>query len=165
MKKLLTFSFLLVSVTSFFFATLFTSCARKVLVTCGTADLMNRPSVESKVLSLKTVGIVDTTIAFVSGFVTGKDSTDKKITIDTLAFTSIQFVNLVSSDSVVVFADDKGKFQQHLIAGTYTILMCYVGYNRLSIENVSFGTGELKELNVILGRGFNTTKINAQRQR
>jgi hypothetical protein len=137
-----------------------TSCANKVIVTCGTADLMNRPSTESKVLSLKTIGIADTTIAFISGLVSGKDSTDKKVTIDTLAATSIQFINLERSDSVTVFADISGKFQQHLTAGIYNIWVFNVGYNRLLLENVSFRTGELKELNVLLGKGFKTTTIN-----
>jgi hypothetical protein len=143
---------------------LLTDCARKPIYTCGTGALMNRPPIDSKIISLKTVGIGDTITAFVSGATFGKDSSDKKATIDTLMFTAIGFISKDRKDTVGVISDMQGKFEKHLSAGTYDIFVSHVGYNRLEIKNVRFGTGELKELKVLLGQqgqGSNKTIVDA----
>ena len=138
----------------------FANCSRKTTVTCGTGDFMKKPSIESKVLLLQTVGIADSTIAFISGCVTGKDSSEKAASIDTLSFTAVTFINSTKQDTVKTIADLQGKFKSHLNQGTYSIVFQIVGYNRLIIDNVNFSSGEIKELNVLLGQGFSTTKTS-----
>jgi hypothetical protein len=151
------------NLTFLFFTFILTSCAKKVVIECGTPSLMSFPSIESKVLSLRSTGIADTTIAFIEGLILGKDSFEKVIKIDTLPYTMISFINRESTDSVSSAADADGKFQYYLIAGVYDIQFGMMGYNRLRIENVRFRTGEKKELNVLLGHGSKmTTKVNAQ---
>jgi len=142
-----------------FFATAFAGCAKKVHVECGTPELINMPSIESKVLSLRTIGIADTTAALISGLVLSKDSADKKVIIDTLAFTLVSFINRETSDSVSAVAGKDGTFRKYLMAGSYDIQFGMIGYNRLRIENVSFGSGELKELDVLLGHGNSRPKV------
>ncbi|MFN0188647.1 MAG: hypothetical protein ACKVQV_08095 [Bacteroidia bacterium] len=139
----------------------FANCSRKTTVTCGTGEFMKKPSIESKVLLLQTVGIADTTIAFISGCVTGKDSSEKVTSIDTLSFAAVSFINS-KQDTVKTTADLQGKFKSHLERGTYSIVFQIVGYNRLIIDKVNFGSGEIKELNVLLGQGFSTTKTSGQ---
>jgi hypothetical protein len=129
-----------------------TDCARKPVYTCGTGALMNRPSIQSKILSLKTVGIGDTIAAFISGTIFGKDSVDNKVTIDTLMFAAIAFISHERQDTVGAVSDMHGKFEKHLQAGTYDIIVKYVGYVGLMIKNVPFGQGELKEFDVLLGQ-------------
>jgi len=141
------------TILTFIFLGLFlTDCSKKVIYTCGTGALMNRPTIDSKILSLKTVGIGDTITAFVSGVTFGKDSANKIATIDTLMFTAIGFISHDRRDTVGVISDMQGIFEKHLSAGTYDIFVSYVGYNRLEIKNVRFGTGELKEINILLGQ-------------
>ena len=140
-------------------------CAKKPVYTCGTV-LTNKPSIESKVLSLKTVGIADTITAFVSGTIFGKDSIDKKVTIDTLSFATITLINKERQDTIKVVSDAQGKFQQHFQAGTYDILVKYVAYTGLMIKNVPFGRGELKEFNALLGQQGQTiveSKVDANK--
>lgn len=127
-------------------------CAKKPVYICGTGALMSRPSIESKVLSLRPVGIADTITAFVSGTIFGKDSIDKKVTICTLSFATITLINKDRQDSIKVVSDEQGKFQKHFQAGTYDILVKYVAYTGLMIKNVPFGRGELKEFNALLGQ-------------
>ena len=135
-----------------FLVLLLTECSRKQDYTCGIGALMNKPTIQSKILSLKTVGISDTITAFVSGKILGKDSMDKKVTIDTLIYSAITFINHEINDTIGTFTDINGKYQKHLQAGTYDIIIKYVGYVWLTIKNVSFGQGELKEIDVLLGQ-------------
>jgi len=138
-------------------------CAKKVSVECGTPAVIGNPSLECRVLSLRTIGISDTTLAFIDGLVLGKDSADKIVSIDTLRYTLISFINNETLDSVSFTADTSGRFQKHLVAGSYDIEFGMIGYNRLRIENIYFKSGESKELIVLLGHGFKERfKVNAQ---
>lgn len=129
-------------------------CAKKVYMECGTAALMSQPGLESKVLSLHTIGTADTTVAFISGFVLGKDSAEKFFRIDTLPYACVLFINRETSDSSGLYTSLEGRFQHHLTAGTYDILFSNVGYNKLKVEKVKFAPGELKEMNILLGHGY-----------
>jgi hypothetical protein len=143
-----------------------TDCSNKITYTCGTGALMNRPSIDSKIISLKTVGISDTITAFISGSTFSKDSSDKVTKIDTLMLTAIGFISHDRKDTVGVISDMQGKYEKHLTSGTYDIFVNYVGYNRLEIKNVKFRTGELKELNILLGqqgKGSYKTIVDAEK--
>lgn len=129
-----------------------TNCARKPMVTCGTGDLMNRPSIDSEILSLKTIGFGDTVTAFIRGTISSKDSTDGKILIDELSFATIGFKSEGRKGIVGVSSDEHGKYEFHIAAGTYDISINSVGYNGLEIKNVTVEAGEIKELNVLLGQ-------------
>ncbi len=129
-----------------------TDCSRKPVYTCGNGVLMSRPSIASKILSLRTVGIGDTITAYISGTLLGKDSADKMVTIDTLMFAAIGFISHERKDTVGTVSDVHGKFEKHLQAGTYDIFVKYIGHVGLMVKNVPFGKGELKELDVLLGQ-------------
>jgi hypothetical protein len=133
-------------------AFVFTGCARKSIITCGTAALMSRPSIESKILSLKTVGTGNTSTAYISGTVLGKDSADNKARIDTLMYAPVYFISHERQDTATAFSDMQGTFEKHLPAGTYDIVVKYVAYTALKIKNVPVAPGELKELDVLLGQ-------------
>jgi hypothetical protein len=138
--------------TFFLFGFLLTGCARKPIYTYGTGATMNRTSIPGKILSLRTVGISDTVTAYISGAAFGKDSIDGKVTIDTLVFAFISFINHDRKDTIVTTSDMNGRFEKHVEAGTYDILVKYVGYTGLMVTNVPLLPGELKELNVLLGQ-------------
>ncbi len=137
-----------------------TNCARKPIYNCGTGALMNIPSIESKILSLKTIGIGDTISTYISGTIFGKDSANNKVTIDTLMFANIGFISHERQDTVGTVSDIYGKFEKHIQAGTYDIFVKYVGYVGLVIKNVPFEQGELKEFNVLLGQQGQTIVEN-----
>jgi hypothetical protein len=129
-----------------------TNCARKTAYIGGLGSKKYTPSIESKILSFKTVGIADTVTAYISGNIFGKDSTEKQVSIDTLIYATVGFISLERKDTVGTHTDLHGRFQKHLRAGTYDVYVKYSGYVGLMIKDVPFGSGELKELNVLLGQ-------------
>jgi hypothetical protein len=153
---------LITKLTLLLLAFVLTYCAKKPVYTCGKSALINRLFIDSKILSLKSVGIDDTITAFISGSILSKDSTDNVVTIDTLMFSVIEFISYDRKDTIGIVSDIKGKFEKRLIAGTYDISIRHLGYNSLKIKNVKFHTGELKELNVILGQGNSKNIMNAE---
>jgi hypothetical protein len=85
-------------------------CARNSVHPSGTGYFTPTPSIDSKILSFKTVGIADTVTAFISGSVLGKDSIDGKTTVDTLLFATIGFISHERRDTVGTVADVHGRF-------------------------------------------------------
>ena len=73
--------------------------------------------------------------------------------IDTLIATGIEFIDLEKRDTTIVSSDVQGKYQKYLRPSTYDIIISYVGFNVLRIENVTLKLSEIKELDVLLGQG------------
>ena len=127
-------------------------CARKPVYTCGFGYLSNKPKIHSKVIKLKRTGIADTTVAFISGQIFGKDSIDKGITIDTLEYANVYVVDNVTGKVIGKATDLNGKFDFTVPSATYDLNVQYAAYNTLIIRNVFFGTGDVLELNAVLGQ-------------
>jgi hypothetical protein len=113
---------------------------------------MSLTPIESKILSLRTVSFTDTTPAFVSGLTLGNSSVNEIETIDTLIATAIKFISHNRNDSIEVYSNSKGVFNTYLTAGSYDILISYVGFQILEIKNIDFQASEVKELKVLLGQ-------------
>jgi hypothetical protein len=128
-------------------------CGRKSVHTFGNSASESMTSIPSKIVSLHTVGFSDTTLALIHGITFGKACIGSKIIIDTLIATGIEFIDLEKRDTILVSSDIQGKYQKHLQPSTYDILVSYVGFNALRIENVTFELSEIKELDVLLGQG------------
>lgn len=142
------------------------SCTRKPIYTCGLDFLINKPSIESKILTLNTIGIGDTITAFISGTVFGKDSINNKVTIDTLSFASVSFISHKRQDTLKTISNEYGKFEKHLQVGTYDIIVKYAGYVALIVTNISLKQGELKKFDVLLeqqGKTIVETKIDVDK--
>jgi hypothetical protein len=131
----------------------FIGCKRESIYTCGNSPSSNITSIPSKILSLQTIGFADTTLAVIYGKTFGKDSIDSRVIVDTLFNTRIEFIDLEKRDTIIVSSDVQGKYQKYLRPSTYDIIISYVGFNVLRIENVSFKLSEIKELDVLLGQG------------
>ena len=141
-------------------AATFTAC-RPYL--CGLALATNDlPDLESKVLTLSSRGKSDTTLVFISGEVWGKYLQGYTTFTEKLGLTNLAFVNRMTADTVVCWADAEGKFQRYLPEGIYTISLNLVGYNDLIIEHVDLGAGELKELDALLGPGHGKTFVDGR---
>jgi hypothetical protein len=113
---------------------------------------MSLTPIESKILSLRTVSFTDTTPAFISGLTLGNSSVNEIETIDTLIATAIKFISHDRNDSIEVYSNSKGVFNTHITAGTYDILISYVGFQILEIKNIDFKASEVKELKILLGQ-------------
>jgi Carboxypeptidase regulatory-like domain len=135
-----------------FIALTLSSCARKSNYICGLGSSALAPSIESKIITFKTVGIADTTKVFISGSTLSKDSIDNKIASGTLTSTAINFINLENHDTTQTTSNQNGKFEKYLKAGYYDIIIRYVGYTTLIIKNVQLNSGELKTLDILLGK-------------
>jgi hypothetical protein len=129
----------------------FVGCKREPIYTCGKSSSSNITSIPSKILSLQTIGFADTTLAVIYGKTFGKDSIDSRVIIDTLFFTRIEFIDLEKRDTVIAVSDIQGKYQKYLRPSNYDIIISYVGFELLKIENVAFKRSEIKELDVLLG--------------
>lgn len=128
-------------------------CGRKSVNTFGNSANDSMTSISSKIVSLHTVGFSDTTLAFIHGITFGKAHLGSKMIIDTLIATKIEFIDLENRDTILVSSDVQGKYQKYLRPSTYDIIISYVGFNVLRIENVTFKLSEIKELDVLLGQG------------
>jgi len=133
-------------------STLLWSCVRKPIYTCGLGHLANRPKIESKIIELNRTGIADTTIAFISGQILGKDSTDAGVGIDSLGFANVYVVDNVTGKTIGKATDLNGKFEFTIPSASYDLKVQYIAYNTLIIRNVYFGTGDIVEFNAVLGQ-------------
>jgi len=129
----------------------FIGCKRESIYTCGNSPSSNITSIPSKILSLQTIGFADTTLAVIYGKTFGKDSIDSRVIVDTLFNTRIEFIDLEKRDTIIALSDIQGKYQKYLRPGNYDIIISYVGFKLLKIENVPFKRSEIKELDVLLG--------------
>lgn len=124
---------------------------------------MNDLYIESEVSILRSIGIRDTTTALISGYTLGKYYYDKSLFTDTLVHSVIKFISKVQKDTVGVGSGTNGEFHKDLKAGTYDIFISYTGFNTLEISNVHFISGEIKELDVILGQGYSINKVRGDK--
>jgi hypothetical protein len=131
---------------------IFTKCVQRSIYEQSKNKTISITPIESKVLSCKTIGFLDTSLARISGTIFSKDSVAKIVSIDTLRFASVGIISHERKDTVGTSSDLNGEFNKTLKAGTYDIIILYPGYTGLKIENVTFRLGELKELKVILGQ-------------
>ncbi len=131
---------------------LFSNCARKPVYTCGLDYLANRPIIDSRIIELKRTGIADTTIAYISGRILGKDSTDAEVSIDTLAYANVYIVNKTTGQTIGKVTDLNGKFEFSLPSASYDLKVKYIAYNTLIVRNVFLGTGDIFEFNALLGQ-------------
>jgi hypothetical protein len=142
-----------------FLGLILSDCSKKGVDFCGTPALINRTTIESRILSLKTVGFSDTITASLKGIILCKDSTESAERVDTLSYALIRLITHDRVDTVQIVSDIHGSYEEYFKAGVYDIFIGYVGYNALEIKNVKFGIGEFKELNVLLGQ---IGKVNAK---
>ncbi len=135
------------------------SCkSKKTEYVCGNTFLTNMESVDGKVSKFKTVGFADTTVAFVRGQVLGMSSYGDSISVDTLPLALIRFQSIDDSLYKDICADIDGNFKIDLDAGVYNVTIKYFGFKVLKINNLGLGSGEVKELGVILGQGQGITE-------
>jgi hypothetical protein len=129
-----------------------TNCSQKQIYTCGLAYLDSRPGIDSKVLYLERVGIADTTIAIISGEISGKDSSEFGVTTDILIGSSVYLTDKLTGEIYYQTTDLEGKYQIHVPASTYNFKVQYISYNTLIVRDVIFGTGDIVQFYAMLGQ-------------
>jgi len=137
---------------------LLAGCFRKPIYTCELELQMNRPLVESKVLTFQTLGTTSNSYAIISGSISTKLSTVEPKESKTISFTNIFFIKKSTSDTLIATTDLQGYYTQRLDPGEYNIVIFSQGYNKLIIEDVKFLEGEKKELIAKLGHGSGETR-------
>jgi hypothetical protein len=130
----------------------FTNCAKKSLTTCGLGLLMNRPNIESKIISFETIGNSNTMYAYIKGVISCKDSLTSESVISTNDQIFINYNHQILKETMNVVVDSLGRFEIKLRTGTYDIFVHSYGYNSIEIKNVFIGIGEIKKLNILLGQ-------------
>jgi hypothetical protein len=128
------------------------NCSRKPVYTCGLAYLASRTNIDSKILRLERVAIADTTIAFISGAIYGKDSSDTHVTKDTIIAANVYAINQTTGKIYGKPTDLNGNYQFQLPASTYHLKVQFIAYNTLIVRNVKFGTGDIVEFDALLGQ-------------
>lgn len=127
------------------------NCTPKPVFTCGLANHALTPKFDSKVLRLERVGAADTTIAFISGSIYGKDSSDTHVSTDTLIAAYVCLVDQATGKIYCKPTDLNGKYQFSLPVSTYNLKVQYIAYNTLVIRNVKLETGDIVEFDALLG--------------
>ena len=124
------------------------SCARK-LISCDMKPIGTpRLSLDSKVIRFERMAIADTTVAFISGTILGKDILEGT---DTLIFLRIYAIEKKTGKIFSSVTDFKGHYQFYLPSSKYDLRVQYVGYNALIIKNALFRTGDIVKFDAILG--------------
>lgn len=136
-----------------------TTCATKKGVDfCGTGLPSQKDWVGSRITDLRTSGVIDTTLAFLRGCVTGTSIRPDTTIMDTLSFAGVSYKPKVDIAGNGTMTDTVGRYALTLIAGTYDVAIDYPGFNTILIRNLALESGEIKELNVMLGQGYGTTE-------
>lgn len=122
--------------------------------TCG--GFINPVNIKSKVTSLKLIGIADTTIAYISGSVSGK--CEKRDQETAVPGSAIVLTNKRTQKETATVSNDDGNYKLQLSAGDYDIAINGVSFNDIIILDVKIGTGYMIKLDVMLGnKGKNGT--------
>lgn len=125
------------------------SCKTKQNYSFAPCALINSPNIKSTVTKLKLTGIADTTIAYISGFISGKEK--KKHKAVALPGSSIELVDKQSQVKFQTVSNEDGSYKLQLSAGTYDIEVSGMDFNNIIIRDVKIGTGYMIKLDVILG--------------
>ena len=95
-----------------------------------------------QVIKNQTIGIGDTTTAFIGGQVIEKK--------EPVPFVNVSFTNS-SGQKVGTYTDNEGYYKIHLKKGNYVVSYKYIGYTEFKIEEVKLDSGQMQEIIVDLG--------------
>ena len=128
-------------------------CHRKPLGVCGITETYEGAGAPSRLLRYKTRGFMDTICALAIIQVNYQSQADAGSNAAPGVGVTLQF-RKPGSDSLVLggVCDRAGHFQTYLNPGKYDILFSYYGCNGLFLKNMSLKSGEIKEMEVLLGR-------------
>lgn len=134
---------------------LVTACAKKV-VKCGLiGENMNPQKLQSVVTINKNYLIADTTVVSVSGKIFGSYIHERTDTIvEPLQYANVIFKNVKTQAVLGTYSELDGLYNTTIPAATYQIEVQFIGYNRVIIENVQLGTGEILQMSANLGQGI-----------
>jgi hypothetical protein len=114
---------------------------------------------ESIIIKNKIIGIVDTTIAFISGHIIDKNN------LKPIKLASVILTKENSEKTFGIPTDSLGYFSINIPADNYNLEISSIGYNSIK-KNLSFGTGEIREIEVSLGESaaFVTYQITSDKK-
>ena len=112
---------------------------------------------QGQVISNKTIGIADTTIAWVQGKIVGPDGN--------LPYASVSFFNKSRNQNFGVLSDANGEYKRSLLRGKYEVTFQSMGYRNFIIKDFALRTGQMQEIQVKLGEGggFKTVAIKSRK--
>lgn len=105
---------------------------------------MKKNCIGGQILINKIIGIEDTTIVKLQGFIT--DIKGKSI-----AFTMIKFTNIQTREKHLIMSDYTGKYRIVLDSGKYTFKFSSFGYRDFLIDEIVFKYGQISEINIDMG--------------
>jgi hypothetical protein len=115
------------------------------------------------IISNKTIGIADTTIAIVKGQVMNG--------ILPNSFSIVSFTDKTTGKQEGKLLDSTATFRNYLQAGLYSGRFSTIGFNDFIIDSLRLGTGQMQEIDVDLGKasgfityGFKSKKRFTSRQ-
>jgi hypothetical protein len=106
--------------------------------------IYRKESKRSQILENKLIGIADTTTAFVSGTILDY----KK---EPIGFSVIYFESALDNSKYGALCDSLGKYSVKIPSGKYLLKSKSVGYSDLVVNDFSISTGEIRELDILLG--------------
>jgi hypothetical protein len=97
-----------------------------------------------RIIKNQTIGIADTTVAYISGRVYEKQ--------DSIPFANISLTNS-SGQKFGTQTDINGNYKLCIPKGKYSFLIQYIGHNDFIIKKLKLGTGQMQELIIDIGTG------------
>jgi len=127
-------------------------CAPKPITTCGVMYLANRPSIDSRVISLESTEQTDTSAAIISGVILGETINENQHHMDTLEFAAVYLVDKKSGATFGAVADIQGYFKLYVPESSYDLTVQYITYNYLIIKDIQPKSGKVIQMDVVLGQ-------------
>jgi hypothetical protein len=135
------------------------SCAEKKYATYPDSIDSITKSIDSEIIEFKRIGIADTTFANIYGEVFLKSIYKSDTIIRKAVGTNILFRNIESDSLINTVANMKGEYQITIPASEYNLEIFSIGFNKLTIRNVTIGTGEIYNFSAIIGQGNKVTNF------
>jgi len=127
---------------------------------CGFPGTYEGEGLQSELLRFESIGIMDTVLALINTKVTYVQEIEEDIKESNGIGVTV-LVKRSGSDEMLIggITDVDGKYKTFLETGFYDIEFHYSGCNPISLRNIEFISGEIKETDIRLGiQGEEITK-------
>ncbi len=156
MKKLLIYTITLL---------LLTACAKKVVKCALVGETMNTQKLRSKITFNKNRIIADTIIVYVSGMIKGSYLNERDTITDALGFANFSMTDVKTGKVFGTVTEEDGSYHLTIPAGMYQLEVQFIGYNRVIVNDIQLGTGEIFNLSAHLGIGIDREYFEIQNHR
>jgi hypothetical protein len=130
----------------------FLGCSPKNTSVCVTGNSYKGEGIKSELLSMKTIGIMDTTLSLINTKVSIYTNFDGKITKEIGSGFTVR-ITKTGRDRLEIggITNSQGNYNTFLETGKYDIEFLWTGSNPLILRNFEIQSGEIKLVEVVLG--------------